>query len=173
MIEYENFLRHEMPDRVRHQLELRIEEALNPLEETLRGQIVDIVRDVQLELFQSFRASTGPPRPNGNSVQESAAIEIDDITEEIRDEGHGGTDVRGPAFVSTSTHQPSQPIAGQFSWEEQMQAYQPVPPLDLSFMDFDGELFDFSSLVNVPVAQDSAYGTLSVSQEELDKDHLV
>ncbi|KAK6212459.1 hypothetical protein LQW54_005233 [Pestalotiopsis sp. IQ-011] len=126
MTEYENFLRHEMPDRVRHQLELRIEEALNPLEETLRGQIVDIVRDVQLELFQSFRASAGPARLDRNSVQEISMTAVNDYPEDIRDNEH-----------------------------------------------FDGELFDFNPLINVPAARDSTYGTLSMSQAETDKDVFI
>jgi hypothetical protein len=174
MTEYENFLRHEMPDRVRHQLELRIEEALNPLEETLRGQIVDIVRDVQLELFQSFRASTGPTRPNGDSVQESASIEIDDNPDKSQDEEREDTDAQVSTLVARNTEPPGQFDSGQCSWEEQLEAYRQVPPLDFSFTDFDdfdGALFDFSSVI--PAAQDSAYGTLSISQEETDKDEFI
>lgn len=166
MTEYENFLRHEMPDRVRHQLELRIDEALNPLEETLRGQIVDIVRDVQLELFQSFRASAGPARMDSHSVQESSTTVVNDNPEEIRDHERGNDHVPEP------TPEPMNADA-QPNWEEQMQPFRPVPPLDFSFTDFDGELFDFGPLINIPAAQDSTHGTLSMSQAETDKDAFV
>lgn len=166
MTEYENFLRHEMPDRVRHQLELRIEEALNPLEETLRGQIVDIVRDVQLELFQSFRASAGPARLDSHPGQEVSIVAVNDNREEIRDTERGNDYILEPTSLSTNADV-------QSDWEEQMQPFRPVPPLNFSFTDFDGELFDLSSLINVPAAQDSTYGTLSVSQGETDKEAFI
>ncbi|KAK1851388.1 hypothetical protein CCHR01_05965 [Colletotrichum chrysophilum] len=54
---YERFLRRELPRKVRQELETRIEQALEPMEETLKSQIVDIVRDAQLSLFQSFVSS--------------------------------------------------------------------------------------------------------------------
>jgi hypothetical protein len=43
--------------RVRQQLEVRFEEAPNPIEEDLREQLVDIVRDMQLELFDVYKSS--------------------------------------------------------------------------------------------------------------------
>ncbi|KAH7009713.1 hypothetical protein EDB80DRAFT_572751 [Ilyonectria destructans] len=54
---YEHFLGAELPSRVRQQLEIRIEAALNPLDEfkTLKGQIIDIVRDTQLQLFKLYK----------------------------------------------------------------------------------------------------------------------
>ncbi|KAI1459618.1 hypothetical protein F4805DRAFT_419639 [Annulohypoxylon moriforme] len=170
MVEYESFLRREMPDRVRHQLELRIEDVLNPIEETLRGQIVDIVRDVQLELFQSFRASIGTAPPNSHSNQEAAITEANSTTEQIRVSEGGIISNPGPASRPTDADLLNQLLPGDSSWEEQMQAYQPVPPLDLSSLDFDGELFDFSSLVNIPAVEDSTYGTLSTSQADTNKD---
>lgn len=45
-------------------LELQIEQAFNPLEEQLKGQLVEIVRDTQLRLFQSYvelRRTSLPP----------------------------------------------------------------------------------------------------------------
>lgn len=44
---YEEFLRRELPRRVRGELEVRIEHELGPVEESLKHQLVDIVRDMQ------------------------------------------------------------------------------------------------------------------------------
>lgn len=172
MVEYETFLRREMPNRVRQQLELRIEDALNPIEEALRGQIVDIVRDVQMELFRSFRASIGATPPTNNLRHETAITEVSStITEQIRDSEDGNVGTQEFSITgSTDADMLHQSFSAQSDWEEQMQAYQPVPPLDLSSLDFDGELFDFSSLVNVPASLDSTYGTMSMSLSETDKD---
>jgi len=55
---YEQFLRRELPRRVRRELESRIEERLNPIEEGLRGELVEIVRDLQLQLFEMYKSAT-------------------------------------------------------------------------------------------------------------------
>lgn len=57
---YEQFLGAELPSRVRQQLEIRIEAALDPLDEfkTLKGQIIDIVRDTQLQLFKLYKTGS-------------------------------------------------------------------------------------------------------------------
>ncbi|KAH6972918.1 hypothetical protein BKA56DRAFT_593014 [Ilyonectria sp. MPI-CAGE-AT-0026] len=57
---YEQFLGAELPSRVRQQLEIRIEAALNPLDEfkTLKGKIIDIVRDTQLQLFKLYKTGS-------------------------------------------------------------------------------------------------------------------
>lgn len=175
MVEYETFLRREMPNRVRQQLELLIEDALNPIEETLRGQIVDIVRDVQLELFRSFRGSIDATLPNDNLRQEFAVIETNSSAAEQIWDGEGGNDDTQELSISgpTETDMLHQSFLAQSDWEEQMQAYQPVPPLDFSSVDFDGELFDFSSLVNAPAPPDSTYGTMSMLRSETDKDQFL
>ncbi|KAF0329289.1 hypothetical protein GQ607_003598 [Colletotrichum asianum] len=54
---YERYLRRELPRKVRQELETRIEQALEPMEENLKSQVVDIVRDAQLSLFQSLVSS--------------------------------------------------------------------------------------------------------------------
>ncbi|KAK8123958.1 hypothetical protein PG999_003876 [Apiospora kogelbergensis] len=162
MVEYEGFLRREMPDRVRHQLEVRIEDALNPIEEALRGQIVDIVRDVQLELFQSFRSSLRDAPGASNHDQEAATIETASFAEQIQ--GTGGPDAPTLEPRDTGAGEPHELQARDY-WEEQLQAYRPEPAFDLDFLGFDGELFDFSSLSNPPMFQDSAYGTLSTTTQ--------
>ncbi|KAG8167489.1 hypothetical protein KVR01_003178 [Diaporthe batatas] len=56
---YEEFLRRELPRRVRSELEVRIEHELSPVEESLKHQLVDIVRDMQQRLFADFRKLQG------------------------------------------------------------------------------------------------------------------
>lgn len=53
---YEEFLSQELPRRVRRHLEVLVDRALEPLEEELRNQLVNIVRVSQRELFQSYQA---------------------------------------------------------------------------------------------------------------------
>lgn len=51
----EAFMRRELPGRVRGELEVRIERALVPVEESLKQQLVGIVQDLQVKLFEEFR----------------------------------------------------------------------------------------------------------------------
>jgi hypothetical protein len=53
---YEEFLSRELPLRVRSHLEAAVDRALEPLEEGLLNQLVEIVQTAQRELFQSFQA---------------------------------------------------------------------------------------------------------------------
>lgn len=52
---YERYLRRELPRLVRQQLEIAASEASGPLENHLRGQLIEIVRDAQSQLFQRYR----------------------------------------------------------------------------------------------------------------------
>lgn len=61
---YEEFLRRELPRRVRGELEVRIEQELSPVEESLKRQLVDIVRDMQQSLFADFRRLQGEAAPS-------------------------------------------------------------------------------------------------------------
>ncbi|KAK6074609.1 apses transcription factor [Seiridium cupressi] len=171
MVEYEGFLRREMPDRVRHRLELRIEDVLNPVEETLRGQIVEIVRDVQLELFQSFRSSLGQVPRHSERDEEAVAMDMDSHTERFQHTENEDFYTLEPMHRPNGEAGSDQVYPREHNWEEQIQAYRPETVLDTSFMGFDGELFDFGSL-NVPVTQDSTYGTLSMTQTDDNKDDL-
>lgn len=51
----EAFMRRELPGRVRGELETRIERALVPVEESLKQQLVGIVQDLQVRLFEEFK----------------------------------------------------------------------------------------------------------------------
>lgn len=54
---YEEFLRRELPSAVRRELELAVEREFSPVEERLKSQLVEIVRDLQLQLFQTYTRS--------------------------------------------------------------------------------------------------------------------
>lgn len=54
---YEQFLRQELPSRVREQLHQELERELQPVEERVRSRLQDIVRLVQRALSQAFRSS--------------------------------------------------------------------------------------------------------------------
>ncbi|KAJ4298221.1 hypothetical protein N0V90_006120 [Kalmusia sp. IMI 367209] len=57
LMKYEQYLRRELPSAVRRELERVVQDELTPLEERLKSQLVGIVRDVQLELFQAYTRS--------------------------------------------------------------------------------------------------------------------
>jgi hypothetical protein len=157
MTEYDGFLRREMPDRVRYQLELRIEDALNPLEETLRGQIVDIVRDTQLELFKVFMSSLGEASGLGTRSLIDPQV-MEQGTGGLQDRGDDDTEVEPrQAHLEQTTHA----ALPEWSWEEQLHAYRPEPLFEGGLYGFDGQLFDFGSLLNASPQLDSAYGTSS------------
>ncbi|KAK3331329.1 hypothetical protein B0H66DRAFT_469697 [Apodospora peruviana] len=64
---YEQYLHRELPQLVRRRLEEAVSGFTTPLENQLRSQLVDIVRNSQSELFRSYRpaaptAITGMPR---------------------------------------------------------------------------------------------------------------
>ncbi|KAL1866466.1 hypothetical protein Daus18300_006701 [Diaporthe australafricana] len=96
---YEEFLRRELPRRVRGELEVRIEQELSPVEESLKRQLVDIVRDMQQRLFADFRKLQG----EGASQRDEAAGDEGMGSCELAD----GADVKGKgkAVASQSPEQ--------------------------------------------------------------------
>ncbi|KAI1176104.1 hypothetical protein F4777DRAFT_286880 [Nemania sp. FL0916] len=157
MTEYDEYLQREMPVRVRQQLEVRVERALDPVEEALRGELVEIVRDVQLELFQLFRSTI--PSIDGQEAHRiprlSNDINNDPQTEprNMSQQEPGSEDqVTDPAFVDSDVSlNPADPLA----------AYRPEPYLDWNLEEFDGQLFDFQEFMHHAEGSDSAYGTMS------------
>lgn len=143
--EYENFLRQELPDRVRQQLEVRIENALYPVEEALRSQIVDIVRDMQLELFRSYMSSHAQVS-SSNSEQQPQAGEPHEETV---------TSAQDQTIIQTS----GQPLTYPEHLAAQLQAYRPEPYFE-EFHGFDGLLFDFGQFQGQQTHADSAYESM-------------
>lgn len=72
----EEFMRRELPGRVRNELEVRIERALVPMEENLKQQLVGIVQELQVRLFEEFKQAyrqESPMRANASEVAASGA----------------------------------------------------------------------------------------------------
>jgi len=64
----------ELPNLVRSELEKRIEQALSPIGEVLREQIISIIRDSQGRLFETYRSlrtsAAQAERPEGDNAAE-------------------------------------------------------------------------------------------------------
>lgn len=83
-LEFENYVRQELPPTVRELLETAIHTELEPLESRLRDQIISIVEDAQSILFSRYRAtmetgssghaSTNEPRHDENDQTSRAVI---------------------------------------------------------------------------------------------------
>ncbi|ETS83102.1 hypothetical protein PFICI_04978 [Pestalotiopsis fici W106-1] len=162
MNKYEDFLGREMPDRVRHQLELRIERALDPIEQQLQSQIVDIACDIQMDLFKSFLTSIGTDVTSTESSQRAEVI-------------------RNSSTPGQTRPPTSKPLVA----EEQVSWIQALPIGELPMMDiddvpfcfafpqdFDGVRFDLGSFEDELLAQDSTSGTSSISLAEVDQDQF-
>ncbi|PSN65855.1 hypothetical protein BS50DRAFT_621649 [Corynespora cassiicola Philippines] len=67
--QYEAYLRRELPRRVRKELEIAIEKMVGPIEETLKNQLEDIVRNCQERLSKTYQP--GPQLCNINMGTES------------------------------------------------------------------------------------------------------
>jgi hypothetical protein len=142
---YEEYLRKELPDLVRRMLEIRIDEALQLTEETLKDEIVDIVRDSQRELFEKYKSTHRGPAEDQQTADGTADAEPQACQS-------------GP---STSAVSPQQ------SLDNLLQPYRPEPDLDDQFYNvFNGQLFDFTLMHGAPPLADSAYGTLSLDATE-------
>lgn len=81
-------MRRELPGRVRGELEVRIERALIPVEESLKQQLVGIVQDLQVTLFEEFKQSYrhgDPIRTSGceMAVSIAAAVVPDDASQTV------------------------------------------------------------------------------------------
>lgn len=68
MKRYAQFLRRKLPSAVQSRLEAQIEQMLQPVEGQLKLQLIELVRDAQLELHQLYvgrRRSNRQPTPPG------------------------------------------------------------------------------------------------------------
>lgn len=68
LAQYEAFMRAQLPKRVRRELEKRIEQQMAPIEEHIKAQLVDIVRDLQLKLLEEFRKPNSPGTTTNRST---------------------------------------------------------------------------------------------------------
>jgi hypothetical protein len=84
--QYEEYTRRELPRLVRRNLELRAIQSSSVLEEQLRGELVGIVRDCQLELSRAYQQAHLPQALTSGradlpmSSPETTNREVDDNT---------------------------------------------------------------------------------------------
>lgn len=115
---YEEFLRRELPRRVRGELEVRIEQELSPVEESLKRQLVDIVRDMQQTLFADFRR-----------LQSGAAPPGDDMAGDEEPEQGCGSDLKGKERATGSESPEDLVIDASTSGISFDDALQETPPM--------------------------------------------
>jgi hypothetical protein len=66
---YERFLRRELPAAVCRELEITVEKELSPVEDQLKNRLINIVRDLQLQLFQTYTRSRSAEDLQSHDVQ--------------------------------------------------------------------------------------------------------
>jgi hypothetical protein len=59
LAEYEQYLKRELPPRVRRGLEQEVEKELNCVEDTMKTKAIEIFRNVQLQLLRTFKFGSG------------------------------------------------------------------------------------------------------------------
>ncbi|KAK2009313.1 hypothetical protein LZ32DRAFT_426215 [Colletotrichum eremochloae] len=168
---YEQFLRRELPSHVQRQLELRIEERLNPIEESLRSELVDIIRDTQIHLFNTYRSlrSSTPAASGGEPVQKTNAdagstAHMNEASDQVDDD-------------LQTFHQPSlMDDAGSVAHmnkvsnqvEDDLQSFYQPPLMDDagSFDTFNGLLFDFAEMPPGSIDLDSGYWSVNPASKD-------
>jgi hypothetical protein len=139
---YEQFLRQELPVRVRQQLEVRIDQYLNPVEENLKNELVAIVRDMQIQLFDLYKSTQMVGRNNASGKGSSIGMNNISLPMDI-----------GRASSSTSKN------------EDVSRQFNPSLYIDeeLTSFDFlDGVLFDFDGMQQAnSIETDSSYDQMS------------
>jgi hypothetical protein len=60
LADYDDYYRRELPRAVRAALEESVQVQSQPIEENLRNQLIDIIRDCQDGLFSKYKSLTGP-----------------------------------------------------------------------------------------------------------------
>ncbi|KKY37605.1 hypothetical protein UCDDA912_g02360 [Diaporthe ampelina] len=168
---YEEFLRRELPRRVRGELELRIDQELTPVEERLKRQLVDIVRDMQQRLFADFRKLKGEGVPQGDEA-------VGD--EELGRAGGGDVKGKGRAtasespedlVTSTSTSGASlgdpvnetPPINNGWAGSQPIDVYRQPQPFFDDAARFDGVMFDLGQSCGDWSWADSGYMSAPMS----------
>lgn len=106
LTQYEDFVQAELPRRVRSALNEWLDREMIPLEERLRPQLADMVRDIQLSLLEEFRTrDIGTTSAFSLPVSPPAIPQADDV-HESPEEGDGefsnGLDF-GEACVADTT----------------------------------------------------------------------
>ncbi|KAF2095586.1 hypothetical protein NA57DRAFT_59575 [Rhizodiscina lignyota] len=145
---YEQFLRSELPARVRQELINEIEKELDPVEERLKSRLPEIVRLMQRKLFEAYRR---PREPEENLGIRHAA---DLITQQSSD----------IAFNFATNDQIAFDIAAS---DDQLAPFFPTPFAEfVSSFETSDDLMLFPHEVEQQAFSDSAYYSLSIPGEE-------
>jgi hypothetical protein len=149
---YEQYLRRELPPAVRRELELALDRNLEPLEERLKAQLIEIVRDLQLQLFQSYtrhHSSTSDPlnEVTQSTTQSEAVLDHAVGVNTLDPADMPGCDA--PSTLSTVTT------------NDQLASYEPTPLIEEPTQyGFDAVLFQWQAWNGFDFLDDSAYGSL-------------
>lgn len=118
---------------------MRIDERLCPLEEGLRTELIEIVRDMQLQLFEIYKSS------------------------------HTASAAASPATGATDAAVAPERSGAPASWsiEDDLQPYYAPPYFEnLAQLDgFNGLLWDFSEMHGGSLFPDSGYGSLQSDKD--------
>jgi len=142
LAQYEQYLRRELPPAVRRELEIAVEKEFSPLEERLKSQLINIVRDLQLQLFQSYTQSRRVVASDAPAIETTSVMVA---------AGHSESHMSDPPQMVIPEYQDT-------TLENQLASYQPAPSLEeYTNVDFDAVLFQFDDLGGF---EDSTYGSL-------------
>ncbi|KAF2677866.1 hypothetical protein K458DRAFT_464501 [Lentithecium fluviatile CBS 122367] len=140
---YEQFLRRELPSAVRRELESAVEREFSPVEERLKTQLIDIARDLQLRLFQTYTQSRTAEAPSDRHALDSPRA-------------------TNPAELATTVSAGELHGASELpSVETEPASLEPLPPVGFSSAyEFDAVLFQFDELQDLGAFEDSSYGSM-------------
>jgi hypothetical protein len=147
---YEQYLRRELPPAVRRELEHAVEREFSPIEERLESQLIDIVRDLQIQLFQSYTQTR------------LAASGVTMSPEHIPVSSEVGPSEKYDGTPYTAVDEPPTiiPISQieATSLQNRLASFKPASPLDGNMtLEIDPVLFQFDDSGKF---EDSAYGSM-------------
>lgn len=129
---------------------MRIDEAVNPIEESLRAQLVEIVRDMQLELFTIYKSLRTRDTDSARTVINSGGDGGASVQEpcETGKRAETSTTVNQVANSGLGTRVEASAAGSNWDWdltiEQQLALLSPIPPVTGEDLDhFNGLLFDF------------------------------
>lgn len=138
--QYEEFLSRELPRHVRKELELAMDSELEPIEDRLKSQLVDIVRSCQEKLFRMYQESLQPP-----IASNEPSVDVP-VTEVFPAVGNSNTVVPPRSSVSIEN-------------EDQLATSVPPSYPALDFSQLDQSLFS-GPFLELDQASDAGYNSL-------------
>ena len=147
---YEQYLRRELPPAVRRELELALDRNLEPLEERLKAQLIEIVRDLQLQLFQSYTRHHNSTGGAVNEVTQSSTHSEVTLNHAV------GVNTLNQAGIPSCDAPSILPIV---TTNDQLASYEPTPLIEEPTQyGLDAVLFQWNGWNGFDCLDDSAYG---------------